>query len=123
METQYKTVNGTSYKESTPDAVIAILERSRQSSKTLRLKLFYGDVKTGKAWLTEEDYKLYGVESAGDVGYVGRSTGTHKVPLAIFSTYSKGGEAILDNCIVRIETSRKANVLYTHPAFHFGVAE
>ena len=46
----YKVVNGTSYRTTTPAEVVAILERSRQERENLRLVIFYGDTKTGQAW-------------------------------------------------------------------------
>ena len=92
-------VNGTTYKAATPQAVVRILEESRLSKK--RLRIFYGDVKTGKDW--------------GDPpmrGHVGRSTGSSKIPLLIRTRRSTGGEGILDHCIIRIEESAGGRCLY-----------
>ena len=84
-------VNGTYYHDRTPHAVISILETARANGT--RLKLFYGDVKTGRLW--------------GDVetGYIGRSPGPEKIPLAVYNRRSSGGPGILEHCIVRIETT------------------
>jgi hypothetical protein len=97
-------VNDTTYKDDTPKEVIDILERSRTTK--LRLRIHYGDTKTGRAW--------------GDVkrGHVGRSTGRVKIPLMIKTRNSTGGEGILDHCIVLITESRGGRVLYKHPLYH-----
>jgi hypothetical protein len=86
-------MTGTFYNEKTPLKVCDILEESRISLH--RIKIHYGDVKTGKVW--------------GDIEtcHVGRSTGTHKIPLAIKNSRSMGGGAILDHCIVKIEHANK----------------
>ena len=85
-----KTVNGASYKDTTDDEVIRILETCRISKK--RVRLFYG--KDGKSWNEEDD----------TIGSVGRSTGKNKIPLLIKSIRSMGGGSILDDCIYRIDT-------------------
>lgn len=85
-----KTVNGTSYKDTTDDEVIRTLETCRISKK--RIRLFYG--KDGKSWNQEDD----------TIGSVGRSTGKNKIPLLIKSSRSMGGGAILDDRIYRIDT-------------------
>ena len=52
------------------------------------------------------------------VGYIGRSTGTIKVPLLV-PPGEIGGSALLDQCIIRIDTPRQ--VLYQHEQFRTGV--
>lgn len=103
METKYKVINGTSYNEETPDAVIKILEESR-INKT-RLIFVLGDNQTGKAW--------------GDIdeGHVGRSTGTVKIPLVINNSRSLGGFGLLDSSIVKIMKAKGKKVVYQHPKF------
>lgn len=85
----------------------------------LRLRFVYGDVETGEAWITEEDAKRYGVKSAGEEGYIGRSTGREKIPLAIHNNRCYGGPAIMTQCIIRIELAQGGRVLYSHPTFHW----
>jgi hypothetical protein len=104
----YKVVNGTSYHEDTPMAVIDALECARKN-KT-RIRIFLGDVHTGRSWNEEHDVK----------GTIGRSMGPVKVPLMIPNVTSHGGSAILDHCIVRIIETRSKKVLYTHPKFYTG---
>jgi hypothetical protein len=102
----------TTYNALTHPLVIQILERFIQERLTLRfqskrLKIHYGDTMTGRAW--------------GDVetGYVGRSTGTQKVPLLLPNARSLGGAAILDHCIVKLEhaNQKDGGILYQHPTF------
>lgn len=90
---KYADMTGTYYHEETPLEVCDILEESRISRT--RIKIFYGDAKTGKEW--------------GDTfsGVVGRSTGSIKIPLEIKTSRSLGGGALLDNCIVKITSTTK----------------
>ena len=101
-------VNGTFYNGATPAEVIRILEDSRQIGT--RLRLHYGDTKTGRDWLEEYDV----------TGKIGRSTGTIKIPLIISSARSHGGPGVLDHCIVKIRTAAGSAVLYQHPEYHYG---
>jgi hypothetical protein len=101
---RYKVVNGTYYHEQTPDKVIETLEYARQTGA--RIRVFYGDVESGRDWM-----EIYGTN-----GYVGRSTGQVKVPLLITSSRSIGGDPILDHCIVRI-TVNKVDA-YRHVKYH-----
>src|ERR1051326_4784180 len=100
---RYKIVNGTAYHEETPDVIVRILENAREERK--RLTIHYGDVKTGDSW--------------GDVisCYVGRSGGNIQIPLEVSNSRSMGGGAMLDDCIVKIETSKGKVELYKHANF------
>lgn len=97
-----KIVNGTSYHDETPKAVIECLEAARVSGS--RIRVFYGDQVTGRCWMDEYD----------TIGRVGRSTGTKKIPLLIKTKRSFGGCAILDHCIVKI----MGGAVYQHPKFN-----
>lgn len=104
-------VNGTTYHDETPKEIVYILEDARMSKVDgygYRLRFHWGDVKTGRDW-----GDTYHVE-----GYVGRSTGTSKIPLLIWNSRSLGGGAILDDCIVKIVTARGKRVLYQHSKYH-----
>lgn len=70
--------------------IIAALSKTSE-----RVRVFYGDVKTGRAWTEEHDV----------CGTIGRSMGPCKVPLLV-ARGDSGGGAILDNCIVAIRTGR-----------------
>ncbi len=82
MSKSYKVVNGTSYAEHTPDAVIRALEGAHQSGRRIRIRIGFterhedvlsGKAKVGRDWLDE-------FESEGTVG---RSMGPQRVPLLI----------------------------------------
>lgn len=105
-EIKYKEVNGTSYHEETPEQIVSVLESCRTNNR--RIRLFYGDTKSGLVWPEECDV----------IGTLGRSTGRYKVPLLLKTERSTGGGAILDHCIVGIKFG---NVyLYKHPSFNTG---
>lgn len=74
-----------------------------------RIRVWYGDSMTGSAWPEENDV----------LGYVGRSTGNRKIPLLIFNQKSSGGGGILQDCIVRIDTTQ-GKTLYKHNSFNAG---
>jgi hypothetical protein len=103
-EPEFQQINGTTYKTSTPARVIEILEHNRIARRS-RLVLHYGDGKTGRAWGDTE------------TGYIGRSTGSIKIPLIVYNSRSIGGGGILDHCIVKIETAQGKHLLYQHPSF------
>ena len=100
----YKVVNETSYHSDTDDKVIQILEDSRINRK--RIRIFYGDVETGRDWMEVYD----------TIGIIGRSCGDVKIPLLIKTKHSAGGGAILDNCIVKITVDKQ--VVYQHPKYY-----
>jgi hypothetical protein len=106
----YKIINGTAYHVNTPDAVVNILERYRQGyrGEKTRIRLFYGDNETGRDWNEEHNV----------IGYIGRSTGSIKIPLLINNNRSLGGPGLLDHCIVKITVDKKT--IYQHPKYNNG---
>lgn len=96
----YQIVNGTSYHIETSKQVIDVLESARLN-KT-RIRVYYGDVATGKCW-HEEHYVT---------GYVGRSTGISKIPLLIYNKNSIGGCGVLDSCIIKIRKASGGQILF-----------
>ena len=84
--------SGIYYNPETPWRVAVILESAMSSPYRPRLRLFYGDPKTGETW----------PESFETSGYIGRSMGPVKVPLMIANARSRGGGAILTHCITAI---------------------
>lgn len=100
----FKVCNNTCYATTTPDKVIEVLETARQNRT--RVIVDYG-TDDGQSWGEVNDI----------TGYVGRSTGTAKIPLLVHNTRSMGGGAILDHCIVKIMTSKGKKVLYQHPKY------
>lgn len=107
MEAKYQIVNGTAYHAETPPAVVAAIEGVRASGQ--RIRLHYGDPDTGRDWMEEFDV----------TGRVGRSGGSIRVPLLLYSARSTGAPSVLDHCIVRIRPSRGGgHDLYRHPKYH-----
>jgi hypothetical protein len=102
---------GTHYHQDTTKEVISILDASiRRQDRVNRLRLVYGDTKTGKSW--EEIYDVS--------GYISRSMGPVQVPILLNNIRSHGGGAILDHCIIAIRyANRKTGngYLYRHPLY------
>ena len=97
----------THYHADTPKSLRDILEAIRLRGQ--RIRLYYGDTKTGKDW-----GDIYDV-----TGKISRSMGPCKIPILIHNSRSMGGGAILDHCIVRIRFANRKNGgdLYRHPKF------
>jgi len=92
------------YNKNTPPQVREILERYLHTNT--RVRIFYGDAKTGRDWLEEYDTQ----------GYIGRSTGTKPIALLVNNRRSLGGGAILTHCIVKITVNKRT--IYEHPHYH-----
>ncbi len=102
----YKNVgnNGIWFHQETPDEVCRIIN-ALYVSKT-RVKIYCGDVTTGKAWIEEND----------TTGTIGKSHGgTISIPLLIERIKDGGGHGILDHCIVGIRKTGNNKFLYRHP--------
>lgn len=95
---QNKNMENKSQKHNTE--VEAVLETCRQNRT--RIRIDYGDVKTGRSWNETHDV----------TGYVGRSTGTNPIPLLVYNSRSLGGGAIMLGNILSIKTSKGGRVLY-----------
>lgn len=72
----------------------------------IRIRIFYGNKKTGNDWCEIYD----------TIGYVGRSCGEQKIPLLINNKRSFCGGGILTDCILKITVDKQ--VLYKHPKYH-----
>jgi hypothetical protein len=100
------------YDKRTPDEVIRVLENARAGRYRVHISL--GETEgpeAGRDWL-EENMSF---------GYIGQSTGPHKIPLLVHNARSYGGPGLLDHCIVRIRlTTGSKQVLYQHPQYHHG---
>lgn len=94
-------INDTYYHAETPAQVINALESARVNG--YRVRLFYGDAKTGRDW-------LYNVS-----GTIGRSMGPIKIPILLSNRRSMGGGAIMDDCIVRLMLGHCE--YYRHPGY------
>lgn len=86
-----------------PDAIYNILKSAAE--KGTKLRMWYGDKKTGKDW--GEIFDTY--------GYIGKSYGKSPIPILLKRKDSKGGCAILADCIVKITIDKE--VVYQHPNF------
>jgi hypothetical protein len=105
----YRKVGGIYYHANASDAVVQALEHVRASHQ--RIRIHYGDARTGRDWLEEYDVE----------GCIGNSMGPLKVPLLIHNSHAHGGSALLDHCIVRIKTTgSRGSVLYQHRRYHAG---
>ena len=96
-------LNGTKYHKETDVLVINVLDQALQNKN--RIRVWYG--KDGLSWNEENDI----------IGYVGRSTGTVKIPLLVHNGRSMGGRGLLDHCIVKIVDIKTKRLLYQHPKF------
>lgn len=110
-----KIVNGTYYNQNTPDKVIEVLEKARLDRTRIQVDYGYTDLdkklsdgrKNGQSWGEVNDI----------TGYVGRSTGTQKIPLLVHNRRSLGGGGLLTHCIVKIVTTKGKRVLYQHETY------
>jgi hypothetical protein len=98
--------HGTAFHQDTPREVREVLDRCINSRRGMRVRIWLGDTKSGKAWNGQEH---------DVIGYIGRSSGTYKIPLMVYNTRALGGGGILDHCIIKITCGR--SVLYQHPQF------
>jgi len=105
---EYRKVNGIYYHKATPDVVVQALEQAR--ARRQRIRIYLGDVTTGRDWLEEHDIE----------GTIGNSMGPLRIPLLIHSRRSHGGPALLDHCIIRIKRTT-GGVLYQHPTYYTGM--
>lgn len=118
----YTKVNGTSFeiaiklKDGTIKDYSHIVDKklvdviTRCISNRNRIRLWYGDVKTGETWLEEYDV----------TGVISRSMGDRfKIPILIHNRRSYGGGAILTHCIVRIDDIETRAPLWKVDNFHF----
>ena len=94
------------FNNETSDKVKECLEHCYNSK--LRIRIWYGDTKTGLSWL--EEYNT--------MGTIGRSTGQQKIPLLIKNSRSSGGGGILTSCVVRIDDIGSKHTIYEHPLFY-----
>lgn len=102
---KYQQYNGTCYHHETTMEMILLLERIRIFQT--RVRLHWGDVKTGRDWGDDCDVK----------GKIGRSTGSIKIPILLYNKNSIGGSHCLDHCIVKITETKGGKVLYQHPKY------
>lgn len=88
------------------DKLVSILLQYRGSKE--RLRLFYGDIHTGRSW--NEEYDV--------MGSIGRTGGNFKIPILLNNSRSYGGGAILISALVRIDEISTHRTLWQVPNFH-----
>lgn len=102
----------------TPDTdpkVERILQRAINANPTVVLRLFYGDVQTGRDWC--EEWSV--------VGAIGRTGGIYKVPLVLEAlrdsngerTFAKYGDSINTKSVLRIIDVDSGRELYRHESY------
>lgn len=105
--TQVRSPAGTYYHQETPQIVRDLLDGYRSTGQ--RVRVFIGDRVTGKCWGNEFE----------TIGTIGRSMGRIAIPLLIKTARSTGGGALLDSCIVGIQTAPGV-WSYRHPSLTLG---
>jgi hypothetical protein len=98
-------VHGMSFNEGTNEKVIEVLSMVQKDRR--RVRVWFGDVLTGKSWDEENDV----------CGYIGKSTGMNKIPLLIHNEKSFGGGALLCDSIVKIVDTKSKVIYYQHENF------
>ena len=73
-----------------------------------RIRVFYGDIHTGRSW--NEDYDV--------MGTIGRTTGNIKIPILVHNKRSWGGGALLLSSVIRIDDIEDKKTLWKLPNFH-----
>lgn len=96
-----KVVNGITFNNETPNELCVIISNLIGNNK--RYRFDYGDTETKKSW-----NQVYDID-----GYIGRSTGTTKIPLLIHNKRSIGGGQILTNRILSITEIKTKKIIYS----------
>lgn len=94
------------YTKTVNDKLINILLRAYKYK--FRIRIWYGDTETGRAW--NEEYDI--------MGTVGRTTGDIKIPILVYNKKSWGGSALLMGSIIRIDDIEEHRTLWKVPNFH-----
>ena len=88
------------------DDLINTLESCRV--KRNRVRVWLGDIKTGRSW--NEEYDV--------TGYIGRSGGNYQITLLVNNKRSYGGGALLVDAIIRIDDIKTKRTLWKVDNFH-----
>ena len=88
------------------EALMSLLVRAWKYK--FRIRVFYGDIHTGRSW--NEEYDV--------MGTIGRTTGDIKIPILVHNKRSWGGGALLLSSIIRIDDIEDKRTLWKLPNFH-----
>lgn len=100
------------YSAKAPQALVDAIERARKNNQ--RVRVYRGDIETGKCWNEEWDI----------TGYIGLSKGSKAYfPLLVNNARSMGGGSLMENCIIKIKESKGGHVLYQAPNFQQPIIE
>jgi hypothetical protein len=91
----------------TPEAVRKALDVARLRGR--RLRLWIGDMKTGRDWMEQDNV----------IGYIGRSPGPMRRPTLLKSRLSRNGQIISTINLVRIMDIRDRKEVYRHSEYYF----
>ena len=105
--TYQRHTSGLYFPDTTPEPVKTAL-RYLVGTET-RVRIFLGNVETGKTWSEEHDC----------VGRISRSMGPCKVPLLIHSRRSMGGSAIMCDSVLGIMSKGRGSVTWHYKAANF----
>ncbi len=101
-EIKYKQIGKLWFHEETKPKVCAAIKKCYDNEWVV--KIYQGDVKTGKVWNEEHDR----------IGQISRSTGQIQIPLLV-PKGERGGGGLLDHCIVGIKITDTGEWIYMHP--------
>lgn len=73
-----------------------------------RIRVFYGDIHTGRSW--NEEYDV--------TGTIGRTCGDIGIPILVHNKRSWGGGALLLSSVIRIDDIEDKRTLWKLPNFH-----
>ena len=109
---RYKvTHDNTYYHADTPDDLIVVLEHARTNK--LHVRVWYGNMETGRDWMEENDV----------IGLLSRTAGHVQIPILLANSRSMFGGGLLDNSIVKIMCTETKQVLWVHPKYQIPVME
>lgn len=89
------------YYAATPPEVVQVLERARKNNQ--RIRIYLGDLETGRCWNEEHDVYGYVGLSKGHVAYF---------PIFVNNARSMGGGSLMTDHIIKIKESKGKRVLY-----------
>lgn len=103
MASAKKIVNGIEFDADTPEKVVNLILRYLNTDQ--RIRIFYGDRRTGEDW--GDEFEI--------MGYVRNSAGRTKIPLLVYNKKSFGATGMLTGSIVRITVDKRD--VYRHPKY------